>query len=181
MGLQVAGAGMSMMSAMNQADAQKQQYAYQAQVAANNAIIASQQASVAIQNGQTQEQTQQLKTGQIYGAQRAAMAANGIDLGEGSATDMLATTEFMGKRDQLTIRDNAARQAWGYQVQAQNYTDSSNANNATGDAINPFMAGATSLLGSATSIAGSWGKYKQASDADYRIKLNTAASQYGWD
>lgn len=159
--LQAGGAAFSLMGAMNQAEAQKQQYAYQAQVAANNAAIAKQQASLAIQNGQTQEQTQQLKTSAVHGAQRAAMAANGIDLGEGSATDMLATTEFLGKRDQLTIRDNAMRQAWGYQVQAQNYTDAGQAMTATGDAINPLMAGATSLLGSATSFAPSWFKAKE--------------------
>ena len=156
MALMAGSAGMSMVGAMNSADAQKQAFAYQAQVAANNADIARQQATLAIQNGQTREQTQQLKTGQIYGAQRAAMAANGIDLGEGSATDMLATTRFMGDRDALTIRDDAARSAWAARVQAASYDSQGSLMRAQGDAIDPMMAGATSLLGSAASIAGVW-------------------------
>jgi len=168
--LSAGSAGMQMVGAMGQASAQKAQYAYQAQVAENNAKIASEEASLAIQNGQVQEENQDLKTGAIYGAQRAAMAANGIDLDEGSATDVLATTKFMGNRDALTIRDNAMRQAWGYQVQAQNYTDNSKAMSATGDAINPLMSGATSLLGSASSFASTWATAKATGATDALTK-----------
>lgn len=143
----------SAVGAYGQSSAQKNSLEYDAKVAANNAILANQQATLAIQNGQTQEGNQRLKTGQALGAQRAALAANGIDLGEGSATDILATTQFMGERDALTIKDNALREAWGYRTQAQNYTDASNAKKATADSISPGFAAATSLLGSATNYA----------------------------
>ncbi len=148
--------GMQAMGAYSSSQAQKAGMKYQAQIAANNATIAQEQASIAIQDGQRQEQTQDLKTGQIYGAQRAAMAANGVDLGEGSANEVLTTTKFMGNRDALTIRDNAMRQAWGYDVQSQNFLDSSAADKAVGDSINPMMSAATSLLGSAASASSTW-------------------------
>ena len=148
-----ASAGMSMMGAYSNSQAQKSGMKYQAEVAANNATIAQEQASIAIQNGQRSEQTQDLKTDQVYGAQRAAMAANGVDLGEGSANEVLTTTKFMGTRDALTIHDNTLRTAWGYQVQKQNLLDSSAADKAVGDSINPLFSAATSLLGSASSVA----------------------------
>lgn len=151
--LMMGSAVMSATGAYGQADAQKKAMQYDSQVAANNAILANQQASIAIQNGQTQEGNQRLKTGQAVGAQRAALAANGIDLGEGSAQDILSTTQYIGERDALTVRDNALREAWGYKTQAQNYTDASKAKQATADSISPGFAAATSLLSSATSYA----------------------------
>ena len=141
---------------MNSASAQQATLGYEAAVARNNQTIANYQADLAIQNGAVQEQNQQLKTANMEGDQRAALAANGVDLGTGSATEVLATTEFMGKRDALTIRDNAARQAWAYKNQAQGYGSEAAADTATGSAINPGMAGLTSLLSGAGQVAMQW-------------------------
>lgn len=112
-----------------------------------NADIATYQASQAIQNGQTNVQTEELQVAQVKGQQRAAMGANGIDLGQGSATDVLASTDLLGDRDKATIMDNALRTAWGYKVQAAQYA---NANRS----IHPGLAAFGSLFGSATSTQG---------------------------
>lgn len=162
MGLQGFGAGWSMMGAYNQAVAQQNSLEYMAQVAANNAIVAGYQASIAKDVGATQEQNSRLRTGQVYGAQRAALAANGIDLGEGSATDVLTTTKYMGERDALTIRDNASRTAWAYEQQGKNYQSQANAYQAQADNISPFASAAGSLLTSAASVASSYLGYKKA-------------------
>lgn len=148
--------GVSAVGAYSQSQAQQDALSHQSQVAANNATIAEQQARLVLEQGATAEQNQRLKTAAIHGEQRAAMAANGIDLGEGTATELLTTTKYMGERDALTIRDNARRTAWGYQVGAQNYMDNSGALKASADSISPGMSAATSLLGSAASVAGSW-------------------------
>lgn len=112
-----------------------------------NADIATYQASQAITNGQTNVETSELSTAQVKGQQRAAMGANGVDLGSGSATDVLASTDLLGERDTATIMDNALRTAWGYKVQAAQYA---NANRS----IHPGLAAFSSLLGSASSTQG---------------------------
>lgn len=138
------------------AKASKQAYAIQASIARQNAMIAGQQARIALANGQTAEGNVRLRTAQVFGAQRAAMAANGVDLGEGSPSDVLTTTAFMGERDALTVRDNAAQQAWGYRVQGVNASNNARLLDDAGDAVSPGMAAAGSLLATAGSVAGQW-------------------------
>ena len=154
----VASAGLSAYSAYEQADAQKKTLNYQSQVAANNATIDLQQRSSSIQQGQLEAQQAQLHQAQILGAQRASLAANGIDLTQGSAQDLLTSTKFLGAQDVNTIQSNAARTAWGYDVQAMNDTSTSNLTKWQADSISPIgsalMTGTNSLLGSVSSYAG---------------------------
>lgn len=158
--MQAAGIGWSAVSAYKQANQQKDVLRYQAKVSQNNAQIAEWQAQQALTAGAQQEQVSRVRTAGLEGAQRAAMAANGIDLGEGNATDILATTKFMGEREALTIRDNAARQAWANRIQKQSYLDDANVNNANAAAINPGLASIGSLLGSSGTVASMWKTYQ---------------------
>jgi len=50
------------------------------------------------------------------GAQRAAMAAQGIRLDTGSALDVQQETKAISELDALTIKNNALREAFGYGV-----------------------------------------------------------------
>lgn len=137
-----AGAGMSAVGAMNKAQSQQD-------MLNSEANVADMQARQAIINGQTNAQSSMLRTGAVFGGQRAQLGANGVDLGSGSATDLLASTKYMGARDAMTIQDNALRTAWSYSTQsAMDRTGASN--------INPTMAGMSSLLGSSGSVASSW-------------------------
>lgn len=54
----------------------------------------------------------------LIGSQRAGFAAQGVDVGSGSAVDVQADAAYLGELDALTIRNNAAREAWGYEVEA---------------------------------------------------------------
>ncbi len=114
-----------------------------------DATIAGYQSSQALNSGAMQEENQELKTGALFGQQRANLAANGVQLGSGSALDVLSSTKYMGDLEANTIHNNALRSAWGYQQQASidKYAASS---------LNPTAAGLTSLLGSAGSVAKSW-------------------------
>ncbi|MBS0323576.1 MAG: hypothetical protein JSR19_06960 [Proteobacteria bacterium] len=161
LGGQIVGGLMGAKGAYDQASTQKQVLAIQAEIAQRNAQINEQQAEIALQNGQINEQASRLRTGQMMGTQRAALAANGVDLGEGSANDVLTTTAFMGEHDALTIRDNATRQAWAYRVQAANNMSNADVLQTSGDNINPTMSAMGSLLTSAGSVAGSWYKFKK--------------------
>ena len=164
-GLAAAGAGMSAYSASEQADASKKAANYQAQVNANNAKIAEYQRSSAIQQGEVDAQNSMRQQAQTLSAQRAALASNGVDLTEGSSQDLLATTKFLGAADVNTIQSNAARQAWGYDVQGTNASAAGQLDQWKADNINPAgigaMAGTQSLLSSASSYA-SAGAFKSA-------------------
>ncbi len=111
--------------------------------------IADLQARQAILSGQIQEQNSRLASGALYGRERAQLGANGVQLGSGSALDLLASTKYLGDRDAATIHDNALRTAWGYKTQAA--FDRSGAG-----AISPGFTAFTSLLGSAGTVASSW-------------------------
>jgi hypothetical protein len=157
-----AGVAVNAIGAYGSANAQKNTYAYQAQIAAQNAQIANQQASQAIINGQTAEQNVRLQGAQVMGSQRASMAANGVDLGQGSANEALTTTKYMTERDALTTKDNALRQAWGYQVQAVNATNEGRMDSYASDSISPGMSAFTSLLGGASTLSKQYYASKKA-------------------
>jgi len=84
-----------------------------------NAAVAELQAADAIARGAQEEARFRDGIDGLIGSQRAAIAANNIDVGFGSALDVQADAAYQGELDALTIRNNAAREAWGYAVQAQ--------------------------------------------------------------
>lgn len=162
LGLQAAGVGASMIGSYKTAQAQKASLEYEAAVARNNQQLANYQAGIAQQDGAVQENNLELKVAQTTGDQRAALAANGVDLGQGSPNEILATTKFMGTRDVLQLRDNTARKVWAIQNQAASYGSEAEADVAAASAINPRVAGATSALVGAGSVAASWYKYNKS-------------------
>lgn len=95
---------------------------YKAQVAENNAAIATQQAQWAGEEGDQSASAAALKTRATEGGIEANQAASGIDVNTGSAVQVQDSARILGKLDALTIRSNAARQAYGYQVEATNQT-----------------------------------------------------------
>lgn len=163
-GIQAAGMGMSAMGAYNQAKTQASVLNYEGAIARNNAQIATYQAQTEQQIGAQQENAQQQRTANLFGAQRATMAANGIDLGQGSATDILASTQFMGQRDALTIKDNTARQVWASNMNAQNFRTEAGADTAMAGGVHPWMGAAGSLLTGAAGLASNWRRYGNATD-----------------
>ena len=164
----VGSATMQGVQAAQQADASKKAAAYNAQVASNNATIDAQNRSSSLQQGEMDAQNAMRKQASMIGDQRAQMSANGIDITQGSAQDMLASTKFLGGIDVNTIQSNAARQAWGYSVQGMNDQNASTMETWKANSINPAGIGAMtaggSLLGSIGSAASSAAvaKMKQA-------------------
>lgn len=101
-----------------QASASSAQGQYQKAVLKHNASMADAEAQDAVDRGQVAEQRQRLATRQTIGSSRASLAAQGVDVSSGSAADVQASEAGLGELDALTIRNNAAREAWGYKVQA---------------------------------------------------------------
>jgi hypothetical protein len=182
--MMAAGAVNSAVGAYYSAKSQQAQQQYQAAIGQVNASLAESDATLLDLNssisesqgrltlmaGQREEQSVRLRTAQLKGTQRASLAASGVDLGEGSAARVLATTDYMGEVDARTVQANAARSAFGYQVQANNqkfaamsarvqganYTAGSAFATANANTINPAASATTSLIGSAGQVATSW-------------------------
>lgn len=83
-----------------------------------NAHVAELQAADAVTRGQLEEQRYRTQVRGIVAGQRAGLAGANVDVNSGSALDVAADAATLGELDALTIRTNAARQAWGFQVQA---------------------------------------------------------------
>lgn len=110
------GAAGSMAQAQAQADAAN----YNAQVAEMNARLAEKRSKDAFDRGQKEEQAKREEVSQLIGRQRAAMAANGVDIAYGSPLDTLVDAKTMGELDALTVRTNTAREAYNHDVDAVN-------------------------------------------------------------
>lgn len=158
MALQAAGVGMSAIGAYSSAQSQKNSLSAQAAMAELNAQQAELAAQQELARGNAAVGQVSAKAGQIKSAQRASMAANGIDLGVGSAAEVLTSTDLGKENDINTINANAVRAAWGYRAQSTNYQNEALTKRATGNSISPLMAGATSLIGGAGNVAANWYK-----------------------
>ena len=90
-------------------------------VADTNAGFAELQAIDAEKRGIEDEANMRLRIRQQIGQARTAYASQGVQVGVGSAEEIEASIAYMGEKDAITIRNNAAREAWGYRVQAWNY------------------------------------------------------------
>jgi hypothetical protein len=67
------------------------------------------------------EQRHRQTTNRLIGSQRAAFAASGVDVSDVDSTagDVFADTAALSEIDAMTIRTNAAREAWGYRMGAE--------------------------------------------------------------
>lgn len=164
--MQGAGAASSALGAYYGAQSQKQSLELQANLADINARMSESSAQQTLLTGQRDEQKSRIATANLKGTQRAGMAANGIDLGEGSAAQVLTSTDVMGEVDADTIAANAVRSAWGYRTQGVNQSNQALMSRASAGAINPGQSALTSLLGSAGTVAGNWYQYSKAGAFD---------------
>ena len=153
---QIGGVAASMAGGYYSAKSQKSAAGFNAAMAELNARQSEQQAQSALQQGQRQVAAITLKAGQLKSAQRAALAANGVDLGTGSAAELQASTDIMKAADAGTAELNALQAAWGYRMQGVNSKNQALMARAQARSISPFGAAASSLLGGAGQVANSW-------------------------
>lgn len=122
--------------------------------AKQNAAFSEYQAADAERRGQLELQKVQRNAAQVKGAQRADMAARGLDLTDGSPLDVLTDTDYYAALDANTTKENTAREVYGFRVQGANYA-------AQARAINPWLSAGASALASAGAVASKWYQYKK--------------------
>lgn len=148
--LAIAGTAIAAAGSIVQGVNQSNQMRYAARVADANAAMDRAAAQDAIDRGAKEEQRQYRKNAQLLGQQRAALAANGLEVDFGSAADIQGDTKRIGWEDASTIRQNAIREAKGYEISAANNVDKAASSRAGASAAvigSVFDAGSTILSG----------------------------------
>lgn len=147
-----------------EADAAK----YRAGVARNNAIIGEQNARYAEKTGVVKADVGQMRTVAALGGERAGYSASGIDTSSGTPLAVQEDTAKLGALDVATIRNNAARAAYGYRVAGLGYT----AEAGLGDLSAGYFRRSGnlgvmgSLIGGAGSLAGKWSSFQESGAGD---------------
>lgn len=154
--LQIGGALSSALGGFYSAKSAKSSLKFQADIADTNARISELAAQSTLLQGHQQIGALTLRAGQLKSSQRAAMAANGIDLGVGSAAEVQASTDVMKEIDKNTVEANAVRSAWGYRTQAVSQQGEAAIKRASASGISPNSTAGASMLGGAASVASSW-------------------------
>lgn len=115
-GIAMAGAGAAM-----QAHAAGQRAAATKAALYRDADVAERQAADAVSRGVVPGVRAAIRGGKVIGTQEAHYAASGVAVGTGSAGDVTAETRIVSSLDEEIIRNNAAREAYGYRTEAQHY------------------------------------------------------------
>ena len=162
LGASAAGTVVSTLGAIQQGKAAQAEANYRSQVARNNAILANRAAEDARKQGELEANLQRQESRQLQARQRAALAGAGVVVDQDSAATLVEDTAALGELDALTIRNNAEREALGFEAQAGNFNadaelaslEGRNARRAA-----TFKAGATLITGFG-SVASKWSGFK---------------------
>lgn len=154
--MQVAGKAQGAAGAIGDAHSERMSLNYQAAMDDLNAKQAEFGAQQELSKGNEAIAMTTMRAGMVKGAQRAAIAANGIDLGVGSAAEALTTTDMMKENDINTITGNAIRAAWGHRIEATNHTNAANMKRAGATTINSTARAIDSIAGGAGQLSQSW-------------------------
>lgn len=136
----------------------------QKQIARQNAEIAERNAALTMAAGEGQAERLGMKAKAQAGAIKTAQAARGVDIGSGSAVDVQESQAALSMFDAMTIKSNAAREAFGFKVQAKQFRDEAaiakaRANQAMWSAgINAF----SSLVSGASSASSAYQSWQSA-------------------
>lgn len=133
-------------------------YNYKAGMAMINKTIADQNAQYDIQSGGISAEEKGLQGAQSIGATKVAQSGAGIDVNSGTAAVVRQNQTSAVAEDQSIIRWNAAKKAYGQEVQgAQDVAEATLDTASASNAITAGRIGAlSSILGGASSVASKW-------------------------
>lgn len=158
--LTLVAAGMSAVSTGVGAVMASQQASAQAKIMDRNAAMERNAAQEEMANTRTAALARYREIAKIKGQQRVAAAANGVGLDFGTAADIVADTDMLGREDVSRIYragDNAVK---GRDISASNFT--AQANMARSQATGALIGGALDM---GSTILGGASQYGQMKDA----------------
>lgn len=163
-GLQLAGLAASTVGGIGQAmqgRAAAESSRYNAEIAANNQIIARQNASAAIKEGEANAAASSQATKAKLGGILANQGASGVDINSGSSIDVRSSAAQNGELNAINIRADAARKAYGYQTEGVNagIQEKMDKETAKNEEIAGGVNAAGTLLGNAANPNNPFGAY----------------------
>lgn len=158
LGSSALGGVMGAKGAKQSAAATSQMYTYQAGIADLNRRIALNNRDYSIYAGGEEAKRFGMKAAQTGGSIRAKQGASGVDVGSGSSKDVQAGHQTVTDLDTATIRNNAARKAYGYQFEAETAGKQAEIYNfASANALEAGDIKATeSLISGASNVSSKW-------------------------
>lgn len=158
LGSSIAGGGVSALGSIMGGQSKAAAYQYQAGVAQINQQIAKQNADYAIAAGEVEAQEAGMKTRAQIGETTAQQGAGGLAIGSGSNARVVQSEAEIGAENVGIIRSNAAKRAYGYEVeavqeQAKGQLDRMAASSAK---TAGYIGAASSLLSTGGSVASKW-------------------------
>lgn len=152
----------------NQLRMQAQNQAFSAEMGRINQRAARYTAAQLNEAGQQQAGAYTMRAGQARAGARAAMAGRGIQLGTGSAREVIGSMDIVKEIDRLSmsaanVRAQEAAKLQAFNIGTQALMSDISAQNlrASANTIYPGLALGTSLLGSAADIGGMWARNKR--------------------
>ena len=160
----IAGGVVGAEGAKYQGQAQANMYGYQAGVARVNATLAQQDANYATTAGEVEAQTAGMRTRAQVGQTKATIAAGNLDTSSGSGSKVLQSETEIGQFNEATIRANAAKRAYGFNVagaqdvaQAGAFDVAAATSKTAGD-----ISATSSILGAVGSVSSKWTQANQS-------------------
>lgn len=157
-GAGIVGTGVKAFGDYFSGQAQSNQFQYQAGVARANAILAKQDAIYATRVGEVEAQQQGMRGRAIVGRTTVGYGAGNISTATGSPSRVLSSETAITQANEGTVRANAAKRAYGFNVAAAEDTASAGALDiAAGTAKEAsYMTMASTLIGGAGNVADKW-------------------------
>jgi hypothetical protein len=147
--LPVIAAGVSAAGTLVQGYTANQQGKFEAGVSKQNAAMEREAAAESIRSGQTERRDYWRKVGSVKGQQIASMAANGIDVGYGTAARIQDDTQQLANEDADTLYRNQNERTKGFIINAWNDKMEARAARARGGSalVGSVFGAASSVLG----------------------------------
>lgn len=162
MGTGAAGSIIQGIGAQGQGASQAAMFNYQAGTAQISAQLAKQDANYATAAGEVEAQQSGMRTRSEVGQTRAAFGASNVT--GGSQDAVLKSEHDIGVENEELIRSNAAKRAYGFNVEAAKDTAQSSvyANAASTSKTAGTLGMISSLIGGASNVSSKWLQYGQS-------------------
>lgn len=164
-----AGTGTSALGSIMQGVSASKSDKYNAQIAAENAKLATQNAALEGAVGESDVGIQGLKTRQDVGDIKAAEAGHGVDVNTGSAKAVQNSASELGMQSAMNIRSQAARQAYGLETQSVGFQNESALDKSkAGNDLIAGLQGASAAAAKGANELNMYGTGPTGGDAKYR-------------
>ena len=114
-------AALTLLGTAQRAGAEREAGELNKKIARRNADLARIQERAALERGEREANRVRTQQQQVIGAQRAALAAQGIFVDTGTAANLQEDTRRVAEEDIIRIRNNARMEAWGYKNEIKEF------------------------------------------------------------